>query len=216
MKHSMVNIIITCIIILLTMGCSEYSRHDILTFFFTGVPPIDGEEEQVHLTESKIEEEEIITNWPSIHGPYDAYECNLCHKMGGNSIGKTLGDISIRTSLGAVPSLQDLPRELLLPKNELCVDCHTTKSFASASTRELWVHGPISTGMCRACHHHHKSGFPLLLLKETSIELCSQCHIKGLISDIDEHLRDEECTVCHNPHVGKSRFLLKKEFVEIF
>jgi predicted CXXCH cytochrome family protein len=207
MNYSIVNIIITFILITLTMGCNEYSRHDILTFFFTGVPPIAGEEEEVDLTVSEKTEEVKSTNWPSIHGPYDANECNQCHKVESNVIGATLG---------AIPSFQDLPRELLLPENELCIECHTTKSFASAFTRDLWIHGPISTGMCRACHHHHKSGYPYLLLKETSIELCSQCHIEGLISGIDEHLRGEECTVCHNPHVGKNRFLLKKEYFEVF
>ncbi len=210
MKHSTLNIMLTCLFFILTIGCDKYSRHEILTFFFTGVPPIDGTEKPAGLTDSEITEEKVISPpsyWPSIHGPYDAKECDQCHVMQGKSIG---------TTLGVIPSFQDLPRELLIPENELCIECHTTKSFTSAFTRDLWIHGPISTGMCRACHHHHKSGFPYLLLKETSIELCSQCHIEGLISGIDEHLRDEECTVCHNPHVGKNRFLLKKEFFEVF
>ncbi len=198
---------ITCIFFILTIGCDKYSRHEILTFFFTGVPPIAVDEEQVKLTYSKKTEEAKPTNWPSVHGPYAAKECDQCHIMQGIFTEKTSG---------AIPSFEDLPQELLLPKNEICMECHTTKSFASASTRELWIHGPVSVGMCKTCHHHHQSGFPYLLLKESSIELCSQCHIEELISDIDDHLRDLECTVCHNPHVGKNRFLLKKEFFEIF
>ncbi|UCE71701.1 MAG: hypothetical protein JSU99_10525 [Nitrospiraceae bacterium] len=191
-------------------GCDKYSKQRVLTFFFTGVPPLEGNASKAQvalLVQSEGKKAAVRKNWPSTHGPYGAGQCYLCHVMKGES--KELFS-------GSFPSYQSLPKELLLPKNEVCIECHTTKSFTSAFTKNLWIHGPVSAGMCTTCHHHHHSSFSYLLLKKSSKELCSQCHIEESITKIEEHLEDKECTFCHNPHLGKNRFLLKKDFFEIF
>jgi len=201
--------------LILVTGCDKYTKHEVLTFFFTGVPPLEGNESQAPvalIVQSEVKKEEVRKSWPSVHGPYGAGQCYQCHKT---KEGKEFKQGAFFQS-GAFPSLQDLPKELLLPKNEICNECHATKSFTAAFTENLWIHGPVSAGMCTTCHHHHQSRFRYLLLKETSKQLCSQCHIEGSITKIEEHMEDKECTFCHNPHLGKNRFLLKKDFFETY
>ncbi len=202
------------LLVILMAGCDKYQNHKVLTFFFTGVPPVESENLTVdgELPSFAIEKETKKAlpekeRKAAIHGPYDAGQCYQCHIIASKSS---------MVMQGGVPSFESLPRKLRLPKNEICLECHTTKSFMSAFTRDLWIHGPVSTGMCTVCHHYHKSANSFMLLKATSIELCSMCHVKEAMSNIDEHSRNLECTVCHNPHVGKDRYLLKEEFFEIF
>jgi predicted CXXCH cytochrome family protein len=200
----------TLFLILLT-GCDRHTKHEVLTFFFTGVPPLEGNESQAPvalIVQSEVKKAEVRKSWPSIHGPYAAGECYQCHVLKGEQ--KEI------LQKGSFPNLQSLPKDLLIPKNELCNECHLTKSFAAAFTENLWIHGPVSAGMCTTCHHHHQSRYRYLLLKETSKQLCSQCHIEESITTIEEHMEDKECTFCHNPHLGKNRFLLKKDFFETY
>jgi predicted CXXCH cytochrome family protein len=205
----MIFLTITLLLVFVT-GCDKYSKYKVMTFFFTGVPPLEKNDLQASLgstVQVEVEKVEARRKQPSVHGPYASGQCFQCHKIKGEK--KAL-------KKGAVPNLQSLPKELLLPKNEICIECHTTKSTASAFTKNLWIHGPVSAGMCTGCHHHHHSPFPYLILKETSRELCSQCHIDGSITEIEEHLQGKECSFCHNPHLGKNRFLLKEDFFETY
>jgi len=55
-----------------------------------------------------------------------------------------------------------------------------------------------------------------MLLKEKTTELCTQCHSKGYIQETEGHVKGEECTACHNAHMGADSFLLKKDFDEAF
>jgi len=191
-------------------GCDKYTKHEVLTFFFTGVPPLETIEPQIALKiipQTEVKKVAAKERLPSEHGPYAAGECYQCHKV---------NEEQNKFQVGSFPSLQSLPRELLLPKNEICLECHTTKTLISAFTSDLWLHGPVSAGMCTTCHHPHRAGYPHLLLQESSKQLCSQCHIDDSITMIEEHMQERECTFCHNPHVGKDRFLLKKDYLETY
>lgn len=204
-------------VILFTTGCDRYERHSVLTFFFTGVPPLDeginegsGETGQI----KKAAKKRIYTPpVPFSHGPYAAGQCELCHD--------NLSTVGFRKSAKeepkGVPQLaQTTPGRLVTPLKELCVECHINKSRESESGEDLWFHGPVANGECVFCHSPHQSRFQYILLKATTVELCTQCHTGEYISATADHTSGKECTSCHNAHMGKNRFLLKKDFNEIF
>jgi predicted CXXCH cytochrome family protein len=210
-------LILLCVIFSLT-GCDRYTRYKVATFFFTGVPHIH---EKDPLT---IKEPELITRADEteemrllramryfVHGPYANKGCVLCHEetsgAGFNIAGKKQESTRV---------IKAISGKLLLPLRDLCIDCHSRKSVQAAFDQDLWIHGPVSVGLCISCHSPHQSPYQYMLLKESSIELCTQCHAEGYITEIEEHTRNEECVLCHNSHLGKDRFLLKKDFSEIF
>ncbi len=208
----MIVTMISIFFIISTTGCDRHTRYKVLTFFFTGVPPIDGTASE-EVTDNTTLEKKEKTPGPVavfIHGPYASEQCDLCHVVQSDKP-KTAEKYA-----GGFPRLQDLPSALLLPKNEICTECHDTKDYQSAYKEDLWIHGPVSSGMCTNCHHHHASQHNYMLLKEKTVDLCSQCHTGGFILDSTEHTEDKDCIECHNAHVGKDRFLLKKDYVEIY
>jgi predicted CXXCH cytochrome family protein len=190
-------------------GCEKHVRHKVLTFFFTGVPPLEGDKSEEVEKEAGIKKPKGKKRIPSVfvHGPKAAGECFLCHDTDS-----TLSFKRMKRGVG-MPKLGDItPGRLVAPLKELCIQCHTSKS----SNGKLWVHGPLSGGVCTSCHDYHQSGFRYMLFKESSIDLCSQCHAKGYITQIEEHQSGEECISCHNPHIGANRLLLRKDFNEVF
>jgi len=212
-KRFTIVITLLSIAFLITAGCNKYTKHNLLTFFFTGVPPLEWEgttalvvnPEPETAAEAGVEQINMLS---TTHGPFDAGQCYQCHILKGKETDK-------KNTSRSLPSLDSLPKELVMPKEELCIDCHVTKSFESAVERNLWLHGPVSTGLCTACHHHHRSGFTYML-KSDPLSLCTQCHIGGSIIETEDHLSGKECIFCHNAHLGKNRFLLKKDYLEIY
>ena len=206
-----VGITLLSIVLLFSAGCDKYTKYKISTFFFTGVPSIDGSATLLGQNlETKTEEELIVEQKNMIsasHGPFDAKQCDLCHVLKDRT--------QQRQTYGGMPGLGELPKELLMPIQELCVDCHVTKSSESAAARDLWLHGPVSTGMCTTCHHHHRSVFPYMLKDESDV-LCRQCHVGGSIIETEEHLTEQGCIECHNAHLGKNRYLLRKDYLEVY
>jgi predicted CXXCH cytochrome family protein len=194
-------------------GCDKHTRYKVLTFFFTGIPSVEGTVAAERVTgtspgEKKRKKPETAVAF--VHGPYASKQCDLCHVIEAEKPQKA-GEYA-----GGFPRLQDLPSKLLLPINELCIDCHVAKAYTSAYREELWIHGPVSSGICTVCHHHHVSRADYMLLAEKPIDLCSQCHTGDFITNIAEHTEGKDCLECHNAHVGKDRFLLKKDYVEIY
>lgn len=89
---------------------------------------------------------------------------------------------------------------------ELCYMCHDYKNTGEH------VHGPVSLGLCTACHDPHQSSGERLL-RSGPPELCFQCH-----SDKEEAVSGAEvvhppagldCTMCHDPHTSPNRYQLK-------
>ena len=211
-KRFAVSITLLSIVVLFSAGCDKYGKQKVLTFFFTGVPPLEWEgtaalvvnPEPGNTVEADMEQKNMIS---TTHGPFDAGQCDLCHILKKKAEKKK--------EFGGMPGLGELPKELIVPKQELCIQCHVTKSIESAAERNLWLHGPVSTGLCTACHHHHRSVFPFML-KAKSVDLCAQCHVGGSIIETEDHLSGKECISCHNAHLGKNRFLLRKDYLEIY
>lgn len=216
-------IVIALMIFTMTAGCDKYTKHKILTFFFTGVPPLEEEgatqvkdETRIPPTDDKDDKRKkglppLIVSFT--HGPFGAGQCYQCHETS-----VTVGFRRLeKEKAEGIPKLgQVIPQRLATQLKTLCIECHTQKSAILAYSNDLWVHGPVADGDCIVCHSPHRSPSQYMLLKGKSIELCTQCHTKGYMLEIEEHKEEKECNLCHNPHLGKDRFLLKKDFNEVF
>ncbi|MBI5666284.1 MAG: hypothetical protein HZC49_14515 [Nitrospirae bacterium] len=205
------------IFLLVNSGCDKYTRYKALTFFFTGVPHPDSayavREEKTRMSGEEIlrKRKEEFTIVSYTHGPYGAQQCFQCHSTSQTATFRTLGE---KKGASVVKGDQNVSGRLVMPIKELCTDCHSSKSVNSAFSQGLWVHGPVSEGICITCHSPHASAFPYMLKKGSSREMCASCHSSGLIMETEDHVKGEECTSCHNPHLGKTRFLLKKDLDE--
>jgi predicted CXXCH cytochrome family protein len=96
-----------------------------------------------------------------------------------------------------------------LPKGTTCVtaECHTKLATAKQ------IHGPVSEKACDACHSEetdvHK--YPL---KRNAVETCTYCH-KVVNNTTHQHAALKNgCNTCHEPHVAKTKFLLKADSTE--
>lgn len=197
-----------------TTGCSPSARYQVLTFFFTGVPPLAGEPvaagtppPAAALTESRLRpalQAKPFTG-PYLHGPYAAGDCAQCHEM-SDSVG-----FGIDASQGPQQSI--VPGSFVLPPEQLCVACHASKGAAAVQAAGLWLHGPAWN--CLACHGPHDGNDPYFL-KLPAQQLCRQCHAAGFIDDTDLHAGVEECLECHNPHMGRDARMLRADFQEGF
>jgi predicted CXXCH cytochrome family protein len=92
---------------------------------------------------------------------------------------------------------------LILPIEELCVNCH------SLDVRKKYIHGPLASGGCKVCHQPHGSIHPFLLVSEPK-EFCLSCHDRNAIAKNDAHKGVEaQCTTCHDAHSSDEEYLLK-------
>ena len=170
-----------------TLSCAPEKQHQVLTFFFDGVPPVGGAEPKPAepkpgATSAAAAEQPTAAPTGSEHPPtLDEKGCGACHS-------------------------RDASFGLVKPVAELCVTCHADKS------REFpRMHGPAAAGECAECHEGHRSAYPHLLRKPAP-QLCFQCHDRtppgaktlGCTRPSD----DATCTNCHNPHGGKDRFFV--------
>lgn len=168
-------------------GCSRQTRYEVLTFFFTGVPPLEGEKapsQSVSPEEGATKTAAVEQTVPEAsrpmekHPPFAEGNCDACHNPSeGNKLYK-----------------------------EPCFRCH--KSFAATYK---WVHGPAAVGFCNTCHEPHQSRNEFLLISK-STEICFKCHVKADIFSTPYHekVRNRVCFDCHNPHGGPDRRFLKE------
>lgn len=198
-----------------TTGCTPYARHQVLTFFFTGVPPLGGAAEQRQPAAAAVgaltRQRQLAARQakpftgPYLHGPYAAGDCAQCHEM-SDSVG-----FGINGSQDAQQSI--VPGRFVLPPEQLCVVCHAGKSAAAVQAAGLWLHGPAWN--CTACHSPHDGQDPYFLRAPVK-QLCRQCHAEGYIHDTDLHAGAEECLDCHNPHMGRDSRMLRDDFQESY
>lgn len=207
-------------------GCSRADRHEVLTFFFTGVPPLDGGESKpveapkpsavdsalakMSLKERRLAERDRAAalrpfTGPYVHGPFAAQSCEECHEMAAGGFG--FGNMASQTKMNIIPG------RFVRPPEQLCVACHAGKGNAAAQGAGLRLHGPAWN--CGLCHQPHNGKEPYFL-KMKAGELCRQCHGDGYIHDVDLHAGVEECLECHNPHLGRDARMLREDFDETF
>ena len=179
---------------LLCLACSQTTRHDVLSFFFDGVPePGRARDTAGALTGDRtspaVEPGPVATSKQYYaHTPYRENRCEGCHD----------------------PTSGQLIRSL---SEGLCLTCH---SKLTADAR--FVHGPVAVADCTACHHFHGAPFPNQLLVDP-VATCLNCHDREDLSGGDHHAGarlesrssdQRSCEECHNPHGGSDRFFLKR------
>ncbi|MDH3980703.1 MAG: cytochrome c3 family protein [Gammaproteobacteria bacterium] len=222
-RRGVIALLVTLLVAAVTVsGCSQATRYDVLTFFFTGVPE-PGEEaaseaRTAATTPTAREKRRSGLKFLGkaqffMHGPFGAGQCERCHATAASKPFRTGKAQVSEKVISQAPSIG--PR-LAFPWEELCVTCHSEKSPAAAKADGLWQHGPVAKGWCTLCHSPHKSKRQYMLLKENNVELCTQCHSTNDLQITAQHKQDPaaDCISCHNPHVGKSTFLLKAEYDE--
>jgi predicted CXXCH cytochrome family protein len=196
LRHSARRLVpcILCVLCMLGMlcGCSDLTRHKVLTTIFDGVPsmpPADqycAEYLQDYLVKERDEREGkgkvvVSAGASSIHQPYGEKRCDDCHDK------TTESGFVVKT------------------KTELCFVCHT--NFIKGA----YVHGPVAVGDCLACHDPHTSALPHLL-KVAAADICAGCHRepRQAVSLHDMTVSHGlVCVNCHNPHFGDVPFFLK-------
>lgn len=166
------------------MGCTSNSRHNVLAFFFDGVPDpneltmaIEGD--SLLMADSlTISENQFPASIPYIfHQPYIQKECDICHN---------------NANMGQLTEVQP----------DLCYYCH--ENF---SDKYQYLHGPVEGGFCTKCHNPHLAKLESLLLLEGQA-ICLRCHESERIYKNESHEGIEEysCTECHNPHGGDNKY----------
>jgi predicted CXXCH cytochrome family protein len=207
--------VVLTVLIASISGCSRQTKHEVLTFFFTGVPPLEEEKKPETEKEKSAEETKIkkkVTPRPKKlfnHTPYRLKMCDQCHQTSA-----FFGRFRKKASPVIVTKGRELPGMLVIPLKELCIKCHEYVSASKVFKEGLWLHAPAAQGKCTLCHGSHQSEHPKLLLEKLD-KICTQCHSKGFMMDTADHRKSTECLSCHNPHLGKDRMLLSKDYKEV-
>lgn len=214
-------------------GCSPQARHALLTFFFTGVPPLEDKQSTnapvrpVVMSDPgvvPVRQEAVSSAVKPPPRPKQEYyshpiwadgSCAACHQVNklfsftpGTAGGK-------RQTTPVFYAGGGMPGPLLKPKDKLCNECHTDKAGLRAIRENLWIHNPAAKGDCLACHDAHQSRLNGVLRMPVD-QLCRSCHTKEKLAGIPMHRQEEQpCLACHNPHLGKDRRLLAAEYREV-
>ncbi len=217
-KQGQIVATIALLAILLSAAISGCGNKKVLSFFFDGVPAetdstadtliLDPDRHTAALTaQLRRERADSIAaaNRFILHAPYADGDCDGCHNMETRS-----------NSGSSLPSLGSNPAAgsgwLIAPVEELCITCHDDMSADYAEENELSIHAPVAEGMCVTCHSPHRSRNEHLLLTKTARELCLQCHDESIPTGEDEHPEleeDDDCTMCHNPHLSVDELFLE-------
>jgi predicted CXXCH cytochrome family protein len=205
-------LILVTVFIALLSGCDRQSKHKWLTVFFTGVPPLEEENNAVAEEDKAPLAEEKDAPRPTIykHPLTASRQCNRCHRSTANFNmfgGSWREPVDFREGMVS-------PGPLVRPREELCIECHKDKSAAEALARGLRLHPTSAKGDCYACHDPHQSKNPYLLLDNRQ-QICIPCHQDPKVMELAAHKEPGGCLTCHNPHLGKDRKLLTKDYKEV-
>ncbi len=125
----------------------------------------------------------------SVHPSPPAGECLGCHQL-----------VQGRRH----PQSRDSVR-LVESGAKLCATCHG-KLLA-----DRFVHKPVASGDCRACHAVHRSRYGKLLTKPVK-ELCTSCHnVAAAGTAIHAPVASGDCLGCHAAHHAPNRGLVKRQ-----
>ena len=94
-------------------------------------------------------------------------------------------------------------------KGKLCLSCHDA---FKEKLKNQFVHTPVKTGECTACHNPHTSSHGKLLDADPN-KICMKCH-QGIMpknpKSIHKAVMEGNCVKCHDPHASKNKFVLVK------
>lgn len=183
-------------------GCSTQQRHAALTFFFEGVPPLEGESPRLPASATLVATSAppaavtgsastidaipgveatavpVTPAWPP-HKPYVERKCNTCHAS-------------------------TFSEALKGPIKGICLACH--EKVLNAGMVQHW---PAKKGMCDSCHQSHQSVNDHLLNRPVPT-LCLDCHdSRDTQRYVHFPVRRGRCFSCHTAHESKPAGLLR-------
>jgi predicted CXXCH cytochrome family protein len=168
-----------CLLALLSLGCSAASRHEALTTFFDGVPP--PKTAPTADSASAQAAAGAAATRRVVYVEHGPYAAKLCDACHQSGASNAL----------------------VVPKDELCTRCHVV------DLDRKYVHGPLASGGCLACHDPHSSGNRFLLVSDSD-SYCVRCHDPQAVQRIAGHAElKENCTDCHDAHGSDTQYLLK-------
>lgn len=196
-----------------TVACSDKANHEVLAFFFTGIPN-SQEQPLVAVVGDQgvpsVNGQVVTDTVHSSHSFYTSKNCEECHRA--LSI-RTFGEIQPFKKKGHVAGESDDLKKESTPHIKSCESCHDKLSARYAIRHNLWRHAPISKGNCTVCHVPHQSKHSNLL-RDTTEKICIMCHSDGNITHNKSHKKLKDCMTCHNPHLGKNKYLLLSDYQE--
>ncbi len=157
---------------------------------------------------------------------HSAFQCNRCHpgkhqtiKRCNDCHGNPHAEMKLKkfNACGECHGVAHSVVKAFLASKQICVNCHVNRTAEYAEANNLWLHAPVTKENCIFCHHHHprSSQSPIpYLLRNIPEKLCTTCHSKGLIRQSKSHQESNDCIKCHNPHLGKNKSLLIKDYKE--
>lgn len=224
----------------LVCGCSPRARHEVLTFFFTGVPPLeeapaltghDGTRAGQPLAETAqvdgaaarpdaagAKAKETLPVQRQLYYSHPVWlegDCAVCHETRNLfAFKQDKKKESVQTNK-VFWGGGGMPGPLKADRDKLCSGCHSDLTGLRALRDRLWLHNPVAKGQCLACHDPHQSRFKAVVRQPVD-QLCHTCHdlSKALISQTHAAFRGP-CLSCHNPHMGKDRLLLRADHQEV-
>ncbi len=98
---------------------------------------------------------------------------------------------------------------------DVCFDCHKRQRADSMKPSSHPVRSDhqarVSAMTCTSCHNPHSSNAASLLARNTTNELCVECHAEYRGPMLFDHPPvSEDCTLCHQPHGSQHANLLKR------
>ncbi|MDD2852691.1 MAG: cytochrome c3 family protein [Desulfuromonadaceae bacterium] len=188
-KFRYIFLLVACTLLLLP-GCDPLTRYKVTSTIFDGVPDLpppaqfceEYAEKKIAEAQATLAEKDAAKNKLS-GSTHFPYEEKRCN------------DCHDKNKEGG----------LVQPKNKLCFVCHT--DFIQGE----FVHGPIATADCLACHEPHSSLNPKLL-KTAPEKVCALCHTnKRAATAMHDKFAARKllCVDCHDPHFGNAQFFLR-------
>lgn len=117
--------------------------------------------------------------------------CDTCHEL---------------NSENEHPAAEGNEFSLSTDEEELCLDCHDSEEQTN------YIHEPVDSGECIACHDPHSSDNNSLLKSDVDFKLCETCHELDFWQNKRSHgpVASGNCFNCHEPHSSKHKKLLIK------
>jgi predicted CXXCH cytochrome family protein len=169
-------VVLVCLFAALWIGCSPATRDKVLRTLFDGLP---RSATAAPAPAQQPGAEALPGRVGAIeHEPYAEKQCDACHDPRATNA-------------------------LVMPKRELCFQCHDFQPF------QRYVHGPLAAGGCLLCHDPHSSPYRHLLLS-ASDGFCLSCHARADLRPVDGHQAPRtDCTSCHLAHMSDKKYLLR-------
>ena len=131
-------------------------------------------------------------------------------KTTGSSIGHFDANQAAKFEISLIVPTAQAPKPTgMLPQGAACITpaCHASLAVAKH------IHGPVSEDACDACHADDIGGhkYPL---KRDKKDLCTFCHIVSGTAPHQHKALEQGCTVCHDPHASKVKYLIKADSID--